>query len=176
MQCGSFPVILTHRRFPCPSAYTASECVVMVSTGCVWVCEALIWWELRDSSKWQRNMARKNYPIVAHSNRLPGSQGQAWEYVWFTAGKPVFEYIIARAVSLSCFELGHLSLLHLQEFLNRASGMTVKYPHAFLLSRWLISWFSLTCRNKVPKKIKMWWVHFSCYFIWPAKMSYWFAQ
>lgn len=61
-------------------------------------------------------------------------------------------------------KVNHYSMFNLQqeEFLHRASGMTVKHPHPrLLLSYWLISWCSLTCRNKVPKRIKMWWVHFS---------------
>lgn len=45
MQCGWFLVIVTHCCFSCPSAYAASKCVVMVSPGCVWVCEVLVWWE-----------------------------------------------------------------------------------------------------------------------------------
>lgn len=35
---------------------------------------------------------------------------------------------------LDASHLGHLSLLHAKEFLNRASGMTVMHPHALLLS------------------------------------------
>lgn len=92
----------------------------------------------------------KNDPIVPHTKRSPCSQGQSWEWVLTWNRK---------------------------EFPHRASGMTVKHPHArLLLSYWLISWCSLTCRNKVPKRIKMWWVHFTFTSSGPAKMSYWFAQ
>lgn len=41
MRCASLPVIVTHCCSPCPSAYAASKCVVMVSRGCIRVCSVL---------------------------------------------------------------------------------------------------------------------------------------
>lgn len=63
-----------HPPTPTPPAYTASKCVVMVSPGCVWVCEVLAWWgSLGLLTMWQPN---KNYPRrtpFCHVTRFPRS-------------------------------------------------------------------------------------------------------
>lgn len=140
-QCSvvASPVIVAHCCFPCPSAYTASKCVVMVSPGCVLVCEVLAWRESQGLlTMWQHN---KNRPV------LPGYQ------------IPKVKHESMFNLQQEGLYLNASLLMHVQGFLNRACSVSVKHPHALLLSRWLISRCCLTCRNKVPRRIKMWWVH-----------------
>lgn len=116
-RCG-----VAHCCCPCPSAYTASKCVVMVSPGCVWVCEVLAWWESLAPLTQEKKL----------TFCIPFCQ------VWHNTVNLQQEGLYMNASLLT-------SLLHVQEWL--------------LLSYWLTYCCSLTCSNKVPKKIKMWWVN-----------------
>lgn len=73
-------------------------------------------------------------------------------------------------------KVNHESMFNLQQegILHRASGMTVKHPHSFVIMTDFLMFFDLQEQSSQENKDVV--STFLVHFIWPAKMSYWFAQ